>query len=315
MISAYNEEAVVEELSQQLRAVFDQNAQHAFEVIVVENGSTDGTFEKLMKIHAKDPRFKIVQLSRNFRMDGGMTAGLQYARGDAAVTMTANLQDPPEVIPQFIQKWEEGYENVYGVVKKRPGKGFLRRLNSQLFYIVINKLTNNLIPKNVSDFRLIDRKVYETINHMGERNRFMRGMFVWAGFKSTGIEFERNPRFAGKSHAHFSHVLQLAIQGIFAYSYLPIRFISFLGLLLSGVSLIYLVYTVVHIFIRGVPFAGYGTIVSLIILMFGFLFLILGILGQYIAQIYEEVKGRPNFIVRNEIGFDAPQGKAPVSNF
>jgi len=305
VIPAYNEEAVVDELCKQLKIVFDENREYDFETIMVENGSTDRTFEKLLQIHKEDPRFKILQLSRNFRMDGGMTAGLQYAKGDAAMIMTANLQDPPNMIPQFIKKWEEGYEHVYGVVSKRPGKSWIRRLNSQLFYTIINKLTNNLIPKNASDSRLVERKVYEAINRMDERNRFMRGIFVWVGFKSIGLKFERNKRFAGKSHAHFNGVLQLAIQGIFAFSYVPIRFIAIFGFIISGISLIYLLYIVVKVLTKGVPFPGYGTIVSLILLMFGFLFLILGVLGQYIAQIYEEVKERPNFIVRKEIGFDS----------
>ena len=307
VIPAFNEEGVVEELCRQLRGVFDENPKYDFEAILVENGSTDQTFEKLLQTHRQDPRFKIVQLARNFRMDGGMTAGLQYARGEAAVIMTANLQDPPRMIPGFIQKWEEGYEHVYGVVAKRPGKGWLRKLNSQIFYFLINKMTQNMIPRNASDSRLVDRKVYRVINQMHERNRFMRGMFVWAGFKSVGLPFERNRRFAGKSHAHFSQVLQLAVQGIFAYSYVPIRFISFFGLALSGISLLYLLYAVFHIFWKGVPFAGYGTIISIMLLMYGFLFLILGILGQYIAQIYEEVKARPNFVVKREIGFDSQE--------
>jgi dolichol-phosphate mannosyltransferase len=303
IIPAFNEERCVEALAKELGHVFDQNPRYDFEAVLVENGSSDGTYEKLLAIHGRDARFKIVRLARNFRMDGGLTAGLQYARGDAAVVMVANLQDPPTVISLFLEKWEEGFDHVYGIVKGRPGKGILRRLNSQVFYWLINKLTGNLIPRNVSDFRLLDRKVYQTINRMDERNRFMRGMFAWVGYKSTGVEFERNHRYAGESHARFDHVLQLAIQGIFAYSYFPLKIISFCGILLSAASLIYLVYTVVRILLEGVPFAGYGTIVSIIIFMFGFLFLLLGILGQYIAQIYEEVKGRPNFIVREEIGF------------
>jgi glycosyltransferase involved in cell wall biosynthesis len=302
--SAYNEEGNIEEFSNQLKRIFDENNKYDFEVIVVENGSNDSTYEKLLNIHKKDSRFKIVQLSRNFRMDGGITAGLHYAKGDAIVMMTANLQDPPSMIPQLLKKWEEGYEHVYGIIKKRPGKGILRRINSQLFYFIINRMTNNMIPRNASDFRLIDRKLCATINSMHERNRFMRGMFVWTGFKTIGVEFERNTRFSGKSHAHFLGVLQLAIQGIFAYSYVPIRFISIFGFIVSGASLAYLLFTVIHVFIKGVPFPGYGTIISLILLMFGFLFLILGVLGQYIAQIYEEVKSRPNFIVRTKIGFD-----------
>lgn len=236
-------------------------------------------------------------------MDGGITAGLAYARGDAAVIMTANLQDRPAVITEMIKRWEEGYENVYGIVKARPGKGFLRRLNSQLFYALANWLTGRMIPKNVSDFRLVSREVYEAINAMHERNRFLRGMFAWTGFRSIGVEYERAPRFAGRSHARFLQVFQLAVQGLFAFSYVPIRFIAALGFCLSAISILYLVYTVIKVLTTGVPFPGYGTIVSLILLMFGFLFLTLGVLGQYIAQIYEEVKGRPNYIVRREIGF------------
>ena len=158
--SAYNEEGCIDELSRQLQAVFYENKMYDFEAIIIENGSMDGTYEKLIKIREKDPRFKIVQLSRNFRMDGGITAGLQYAKGDAAVIMTANLQDKPSIINDFIKKWEEGYDHVYGIVKSRPGKGIFRRLNSLLFYILINKMTDNMIPKNASDFRLIDKKVY-----------------------------------------------------------------------------------------------------------------------------------------------------------
>jgi dolichol-phosphate mannosyltransferase len=301
---AYNEEANVDELARQLRLVFDENSRYDFEVIAVENGSTDGTFERLLRIRERDPRFKIVRLSRNFRMDGGINAGLQHAKGDAAVIMTANLQDMPSTITDFIRKWEEGYENVYGIVRKRPNKGLLRRLNSQIFYYIINRLSGNLVPKNVSDFRLVDRRVYRVINSMNERNRFTRGMFAWVGFRSTGVEYERAPRFSGRSHAKFLHVFQLAVQSIFAFSYVPIRLISILGIILSAVSLIYLVYMVIHIFLKGVPFAGYGTIVSLILLLFGILFFILGMLGQYIAQIYEEVKQRPNYVVSEEIGFD-----------
>jgi dolichol-phosphate mannosyltransferase len=303
VVPAYNEGGNVKELARQLQAVFDENKNYDFEVIMVENGSIDQTFEKLLEIHLEDPRFKILRLSRNFRMDGGITAGLKYAKGDAAVIMTANLQDTPCTITNFIQKWEEGYENVYGIVKKRKGKGFLRCVNSRLFYMIINWMTGGIVPKNVSDFRLVDKKIYQIINSLDERNRFMRGLFAWVGFKSTGIEYERAKRFAGKSHASFLGVLQLAIQGIFAFSYIPIKLIAVVGFIISGCSFTYLLYTVVKVLVKGVPFPGYGTIVSLMILMFGFLFLCLGVVGQYVAQIYEEVKARPNYIVKETIGF------------
>lgn len=309
VIPAYNEEGNVKELARQLQAVFDENKKYDFEVIMVENGSFDGTFEQLLELHLQDPRFKILQLSRNFRMDGGITAGLKYARGDAAVIMTANLQDTPCTITKFIQKWEEGYENVYGIVKKRKGKGFLRRANSQLFYMMINWMTGGTVPKNVSDFRLIDKKIYQIVNSLEERNRFMRGLFAWVGFKSTDVEYERYKRFAGKSHAPFLHVFQLAIQGILAFSYVPIKLIAITGFVISGCSFTYLLYTVIKVLIKGVPFPGYGTIISLMMLMFGFLFFCLGVVGQYVAQIYEEVKARPNYIVKETIGFDGALSK------
>lgn len=302
--SAYNEQGCVEELARQLVKVFENNPAYDFEAIIVENGSTDKTFEKLLELRARDPRFKVVRLSRNFRMDGGVTAGLNYASGDAAVLMTANLQDSPEIINSFIAKWEQGYEHVYGIVKARPGKGFFRKLNSQLFYMAINYLTDNMIPKNVSDFRLMDRRMYTTINQMQERNRFMRGLFAWVGFNSIGVEFERAKRFAGVSHAPFWKVLELAVKGILAFSYIPIQAISGFGLALFFLSFLSFAYTVIKVLVFGVPFAGYGTIVSLILMLFGFVFLILGILAQYIAQIYEEVKARPNFIVKELHGLE-----------
>jgi polyisoprenyl-phosphate glycosyltransferase len=304
VIPAYNESGNMEELSRQLKDVFLELPVYDFEVIVVENGSTDNTYKLITQIRESDKRFKILQLSRNFRMDGGITAGLSFAKGDAIVIMTANLQDKPSTIIEFVKKWEEGYENIFGIVKSRPGKSVLRRFNSWIFYKIIKFLTGNMIPENVSDFRLIDRKILKIINSMEERNRFIRGMIAWTGFKSIGVEYERAPRYSGNSHAHFFKVLQLAIQGIFAFSYFPIRAIVLLGFSVSALSFIFLVYIVVKTIVYGVPFAGYGTIMTIISMMFGMVFLILGVLGQYIAQIYEEAKKRPNFIVTNKIGID-----------
>jgi glycosyltransferase involved in cell wall biosynthesis len=302
VIPAYNEEAVVDELCRRLQAVFAGNSAYDFEAIVVENGSADSTYERLLAVHRSDPRFKILRLARNFRMDGGLTAGLQYAKGDAAVVMTADLQDPPEIITEFIKKWEEGYENVYGIVTKRTGTGLVRRMNSQLFYFLVNRLTNGLFPRNASDFRLVDRKVYETVNSMKERNRFMRGMFVWAGFRSVGVEHERAPRFAGEAKSYTSHVLELAIKGILAYTYIPLKIITLIGILFSSLSFFMLAGIIVRVLVWGVPFPGFGTIMAVMLLMFGFLFTMLGVMSEYIGLIYEEVKQRPNFIVRETVG-------------
>lgn len=302
--SAYNEEGCVDFFANSIRNIFLQLEKYDFEVIFVENGSTDKTYEKMIEINKQDNRFKIVRLSRNFRMDGGITAGLNYAKGEAVIMMTANLQDKPSLIPELIKKWEEGYEHVYAVVKSRPGKSIFRKINSKLFYIIINYLTDDLIPKNASDYRLIDKKIVQVINGINERNRFMRGLFAWVGFKSIGIEFERDKRYAGKSHAHFWKVLELALKGIFAFSYKPIYFISGVGFFIALLSFSYLIWNIFKIIFFGVPFAGYGTIISLVLFLFGFNFFILGILALYIAQIYEETKQRPNYIVKELVGIN-----------
>ena len=302
IVPAYNEEACIEELARQLTAVFAVNDRYDFETLIIENGSVDRTWEILQTINARDPRFKVIRLARNFRMDGGITAGLHYAMGDAVVFMTADLQDPPELITEFIKKWEEGYENIYMHVLKRRGTGPIRSFNSHAFYWLAGKLTDNRIPKNVSDYRLLDRKVYEAVRDMKERNRFVRGLVAWVGFKSIGVEAERAERFGGVSNAHSLKVIDLAFKGIFSHSYIPLKLITMTGVVLSLTSFVSIaVFTYVWIFI-GVPFAGFGTLVSVAVLAFGTLTFMLGIIAEYLGLIYEEVKGRPNFIVSDVLG-------------
>ena len=304
VIPAFNEETNIDELSKRLAAVFDSEASYDFEAIIVENGSTDQTFERSVAAHERDSRFKVLQLSRNFRMDGGLTAGLSSASGDAAVLMAADLQDPPELIHEFLRKWEEGNEIVYQIVTDRQGTGPIRRMNSQLFYWIAGIMTDGRIPRNVSDFRLVDRKVYETVNLMQERNRFVRGLFAWVGFSAVGVEAERAPRTGGVSGAHTFGVIDLAFKGIFAHSYKPLRLISLFGLALSALSFLAIIVFAIRFLVDGVPFAGFGTIICLFLLMFGFLFTMLGIVSEYVGLIFEEVKQRPNYVVRQARGLD-----------
>jgi glycosyltransferase involved in cell wall biosynthesis len=302
IVPAYNESDCVDELARRLTLIFDAEKQYDFECVIIENGSTDDTYEKLLAVHAVDPRFKILQLARNFRMDGGLTAGLSVISGDACVLMTADLQDPPELIPEFLRRWEEGYENVYGVVTERQGTGAIRTFNSKAFYWLANLLTDGRVTKNASDFRLVDRRVYEAVRAMDERNRFVRGLFSWVGFKSLGVPMVRPPRHGGESKAYSLQVIDLAFKGIFAHSYLPLKFISMVGFLVTIGAFISLIWTVVDVWIDGVPFGGYGTLMSTLLLGIGLITLILGVIGEYVALIYEEVKGRPNFIVSRKIG-------------
>ena len=302
IIPAYNEEDCVDELAKRLKTVFHSEPQYDFEAVIVENGSIDTTWEKLQRIAKDDSRFKILKLSRNFRMDGGLTAGLDYVTGDACVLMTADLQDPPELIPTFLRKWEEGYENIFGIVTKREGTGPIRTMNSKMFYWLAGKLTDGRIPRNASDFRLVDKKVYEAVRGMTERNRFVRGLFAWAGFNSIGIPMERPPRFGGVSNAHTFKVLDLAFKGIFAHSYKPLRLITVFGFLLSAISFMSIIPLFFLWVFVGVPFAGFGTLVGLFLLVFGIVSLMLGILSEYVGLIYEEVKARPNYVVSEYLG-------------
>jgi polyisoprenyl-phosphate glycosyltransferase len=235
-------------------------------------------------------------------MDGGLTAGLSYATADAVVFMTADLQDPPEAVPSFVRKWEEGFENVYGLVTERQGTSWLRRLNSKAFYWLANGMTGGKLTKNASDFRLADRVLYETLRDLDERNRFMRGLVAWSGFSSVAVPVPRPPRFAGESKAYSLPVLGFAVRGILSHSYLPLRLITVVGLVASLTSFIAMVVFGVLWFTRGVPFAGFGTITALILLVFGLLSLMLGVIAEYLGLIYEEVKGRPNFVVRQTVG-------------
>ena len=303
IIPAYNEEDCVDELFSRLTKVFATESNYDFEVVIVENGSIDTTWAKLQDIASKDARFKILKLSRNFRMDGGLTAGLDFVKGDACVLMTADLQDPPELIPQFLRYWEQGYENIYGVITKREGTGPIRTMNSKLFYWLAGKLTDGRIPRNASDFRLVDRKVYLAVRGMTERNRFVRGLFAWAGFNSIGVPMARPPRFGGVSNAHSMKVLDLAFKGIFAHSYKPLRLITVFGFVLSALSFISIVPLFFLWLFVGVPFAGFGTLVGLFLLVFGIISLMLGILSEYVGLIYEEVKSRPNYLVTDALGF------------
>lgn len=303
IIPAYNEEECVDELFSRLKKVFNLEQQYDFEVIIIENGSIDSTWVKLQNIAEQDSRFKILKLSRNFRMDGGLTAGLDYIKGDACVLMTADLQDPPELIPEFLRYWEQGYENIYGVVTRRVGTGPIRTMNSKLFYWFAGKLTDGRIPRNASDFRLVDKKVYIAVKGMVERNRFVRGLFAWAGFASIGVPMERPPRFGGVSNAPTFKVLDLAFKGIFAHSYKPLRLITIFGVVLSLLSFLSIIPLIFFWLFIGVPFAGFGSLVSLFLLLFGVLFLMLGIVSEYIGLIYEEVKLRPNYIVSEFLSY------------
>lgn len=300
VIPLYNEEKVISELIKQLTQFARTILSYQCEFILVENGSSDHSYALLNQYAKKDARIKILQLSRNFGCDGGITAGMRYATGHACVILMADMQEPIHLIAEFIHQWEKGYEIVYGIVKKRQGNK-LRNMSSRLFYKVINTLAQTKFPENASDFRLIDKKVYTAINNMPEQNKYLRGLVMWTGFRHIGIPFDRKKRFAGESKANFATVLSVAFNGIFSFSYLPLRLVSYLGISLTFFSFILGLFYLALFFIYGRVAPGSATIILITLFLFGVLFFILGIISEYIARIYDEVKRRPHFIVNKTV--------------
>lgn len=295
VVPAYNEEEVIGKLCFRLIKVIDSFPNLKFEIIIVEGASTDKTFSVLLKEREKDQRIKILQLAKNEGCDGHIIAGLTYAKGDAAIIMMADLQDVPELIPRFIEKWKKGYDNVYGIVKKRIGVPITRKIGTHLFYRVIDLLTKGSVPQNVSDFRLMDKKVYKEIVKMSEHNKFFRGLAMWTGYSHIGIPFNRPKRQGGKSKAYFLAVLQVALNGIISFSGFPLRISWFFSVLLLFASVAMLFFNLFNM--------------SIILLILTFFSLILSIQGEYLSRIFDEVRNRPNFIVSKTYGFDSVKEK------
>jgi dolichol-phosphate mannosyltransferase len=303
---AYNESDCVVELLRRLAAVAEVVAdRYDFEFIVCENGSVDDTYEKLIALRANEPRLKIVRLSRNFGTEGGMTAAIAHARGDAAVLMNADLQDPPEYIPQMLEFWEKGYQNVYAIVSKRTGESAFRRLCATTYYAIVQKLSDAPVVPNVSDFRLVDSIAYRTYLQLPERYRMVRFMWSWMGFRSIGIDTERPQRAGGRSSFRFFAMLHSGLRSILAQTRAPLTIIPTLGIGLATLSFALLATYLVKAAFFGVPFDGFGTIVALMLLLFSFLFCFLWMISEYIGLIFEEVRHRPMFIVSETHGLDA----------
>lgn len=301
VIPAFNEEACIETLTLRLQNLFAIEKNYLFEVFLIENGSTDRSWDIIKRIAAIDSRFKGIRLSRNFQMDGALSAGIDVASGNACVLMAADLQDPPEVISEFTRKWEEGWENVYARVQGREGVGIMRKVNTFLYYSVANLLTQGIIKKNISDFRLLDEKVYKTLRGMKESSRMIRGMVNWLGFRSCSVDMIRPPRFAGKSKASFKGVFALGIKGILSNSNSFLQQFGYILLLLSMASFFVVGIASLWWISFGVPFAGFGIIVALQLLSITLNALLLSLLLILSNLIYREGQKRPNYVIAETI--------------
>jgi dolichol-phosphate mannosyltransferase len=274
--------------------------QYVFRFIIIDNGSADNTWAQIRQQCEIDSRFLGIKMSRNFTLDSAFTCGLDYASSDVAIIMTSDLQDPPEAIHDLLRKYEEGFDQVLAKIVNRGTVPILRRKLSDIFYGTANFMTGGMLPKSVSDFRLVSRKCYETIRSLRESHRFIRGLGSWVGFNTSMIEIQRPPRFAGESKWLGISLVRVIIHGfqsIFAYSTLPLAWVSIFGVLTSAISFLTIPLLAILWVVYGVPFAGFGTIVATVVLCFSITILILGVIAQYIGLIYEEVKNRPLYVV------------------
>jgi dolichol-phosphate mannosyltransferase len=293
----YNELENLPELYRRLREAMDANGE-SWELILVDDGSTDGSTEKIHELAQTDARVRPVIFARNFGHQIAITAGWDYARGDAVVIIDADLQDPPEVILDLARKWKEGYEVVYAVRAERDGESWFKKFTASMFYRIIYRITDVKIPVDTGDFRLMDRKVVEVLKRMPERHRFPRGMSAWVGFRQIGVDYKRAARFSGETKYPFNKMLRLALNAITSFSYFPLQVATFFGFVSAGLAIL-AIPVVIYLRMAGIPqFTGQATTLIAVLFLGGVQLISLGILGEYIGRLYDEAKGRPLYIVR-----------------
>ena len=301
VIPCYNESRNVEALFGRLVPALDALGV-TWEVICVNDGSRDDTLDRLLVQREREPRLFVVDLSRNFGKESALSAGLGMARGRMVVPMDADLQHPPEAIADMIAKWREGYDVIYAVRDRRKGQSTLHRLFAKAFYGLFERLSDVPLPREAGDFRLMDRKVVDVINSMPERNRFMKGIFAWVGFRQTGILYQQEERAAGETKWGFVRLLRFAFVGLTAFSNFPLMMWSVVGAIISGFAFLYIVIRLVRVLFFGIDVPGYESIIVTILFLGGVQLLSLGILGDYLGRVFDEVKGRPLYIVRHAYG-------------
>ncbi len=298
VVPVYNEQEVLPEFNARLtaaRAKLDLSTS----VIYVNDGSTDGTLATLLGLRALDPALCIVDLSRNFGKEIALTAGLDHARGDAVVVIDADLQDPPELIPKLVEAWREGYDVVYAQRSSRQGEGFLKRATSFVFYRFIQRMTRVRIPEDTGDFRLMSKRVVAALRGLRERNRFMKGLFAWVGYKQVALRYERHPRFAGQTKWNYWRLWNFAIEGITSFTTAPLRMATYIGLTIAVGALGYAGVIIYKTIVFGEPVRGYPSLMVVILFLGGAQLMTMGVLGEYVGRMFDETKRRPLYLIQD----------------
>ena len=300
IIPCYNEQDNIERLCLELRKMFDDNTQYIWKVILIDDGSTDGTLHELRRAADNDTRFGYVSLSRNFGKENAMLAGFDRADTDCAVIMDADLQHPPTLIPEMVAIWEQGYDDVYAKRATRGKEPWLRRRLSMAYYRLLQRMARIDVLPDVGDFRLLDAKCIHSMRMLRETQRYTKGLYCWIGFRKKSIEFSQLGRTAGRSSFSYMRLLDLAIEGITSYTTAPLRISTVMGIIVSAVALLYMLYVLVKTLVVGDPVQGYPTLIIVILFLGGLQLLSLGILGEYLGRVFHETKHRPVYLVEEE---------------
>ena len=313
VVPCYNEEKVLPEFVSRTISVI-QNLKKSFEMILINDGSKDSTGEVARSLADKHPEIKVINFSRNFGHQSAVTAGIDHAKGRAVILIDADLQDPPEVITEMVQKWHEGYDVVYGQRQTREGETRFKLLTAKFFYQCLQFLTDKSIPKDTGDFRLMDRKVVDEIKNMREKHRFIRGMVSWVGFRQTPVLYDRKPRFAGKTNYPLKKMLMFSLDAILSFSILPLRLITFLGMVIVVVALFFS--SLIFIVRMSQPdyfIPGFSATTLLILFFGGIQLFAIGVVGEYLGRIYEEIKRRPLYIISDSYKTNSKPQSPPLS--
>lgn len=299
----WNEEGNLHKFYERLKETMD-STNEPWELILVNDGSTDRSWEIMQALHHQDARIKVIDFAKNFGHQLAVTAGLDHASGQAVIIIDTDLQDPPPVILKLIDKWKEGYQVVYAVRAQRKGETWFKKATASLFYRLIQRVTDVKIPLDAGDFRLIDRRVVDTVNTMRERHRFLRGMTSWVGFRQIGVEYVREERFAGRTGYPFNKMLKLAITAITGFSFFPLQIATFAGFIIAGLSAVAAIGVIyARLFLASQAFLGQATTLVAVLFLGGVQLITLGIIGEYLGRIYDEVRGRPLYIINRAQGF------------
>ena len=303
VIPMYNESEMLDVLFTRLKPCIEQVTTN-YEVLCVNDGSRDDTLIQLKQFHTLDPRIKIVSFARNFGKETALSAGIDHAIGKAVIPIDADLQDPPELLPELVAKWKEGYKVVLATRRNRPGDSWFKRKTAEWFYRFMNSLSTVKVPPNTGDFRLMDRQVIEAVKRLPERTRFMKGIFAWAGFSTTTVYFDREPRAAGATSWNYWRLWKFALDGIFSFTTIPLHIWTYMGAFISLSSFVWAIWIVIQSLVFGIITPGYPSLMVTILFMGGIQLLSVGILGEYIGRIYTETKQRPLYLVEETIGIE-----------